>query len=133
MNIKAKVVNLKGQNKITLTTNENIHSIEIQPKQNGYGSSVNGGELLFLALASCYCNDLYREAEKKGIEITSVEVTVEGNFNGIGEPATYIYYTAKVTASNSSEEEIKQLLEHTDKVAEIQNTLRKGIDIKLLY
>ena len=33
-------------------------------KSPGRGSAVNGGEFLVLALATCYCNDLYREAER---------------------------------------------------------------------
>ena len=37
-------------------------------------SGVNRGELLFLALATCYCNDLYREAEKLGIDVREVNV-----------------------------------------------------------
>ncbi len=49
-------------------------------KENGYGSSASGGELLFLALATCYCNDIYREAAKKNIKVESVEVDVEGDF-----------------------------------------------------
>jgi uncharacterized OsmC-like protein len=29
---------------------------------------------LFLALASCYCNDIYREAAKRNIKVERVEV-----------------------------------------------------------
>jgi uncharacterized OsmC-like protein len=35
---------------------------------------------LFLALATCYCNDIYREAAKRNIKVDSVEVEVEGTF-----------------------------------------------------
>jgi hypothetical protein len=34
----------------------------IPAKAEGSSSSLNEGELLFLALATCYCNDIYREA-----------------------------------------------------------------------
>jgi len=31
-----------------------------------------------------------------------------------------------------SEEAVKLLMEHTDKVAEVQNTIRRGVDIRLV-
>ena len=65
--ISAKVQNSQNKNHIVLKTLDKEHSITIPSKSNGFGSSVNGGETLFLALAICYCNDLYREAEKKSI------------------------------------------------------------------
>ena len=66
MKISAKVINHKSENAVSLITGDNHHSLMIPAKPDGRGSSVNGGELLFLALATCYCNDLYREA-KSGI------------------------------------------------------------------
>jgi uncharacterized OsmC-like protein len=79
--------------------------------------------LLFLALATCYCNDIYREAGKRGIAVEQVEVNVEGEFGAEGEPARNVTYRAKVVAQ-ASESEIRDLIRHTDTVAEIQNTLR---------
>lgn len=77
MKITAKVENSKDNHQVTLQTNDNVHSIVIPPKSTGYGSSANGGELLFLALATCYCNDLYREAAKRNIQVERVEVEVD--------------------------------------------------------
>ncbi|MEA2572786.1 MAG: hypothetical protein QOH93_84 [Chloroflexia bacterium] len=130
MNISATVQNSRGQHQVTLSTNGNAHSIGIPPKTSGYGSSANGGELLFLALATCYCNDIYREAAKRGIEVEQVEVTVEGQFGSEGEPASGITYHAKV-AARATEAEIRELMQHTDTVAEIQNTLRVQTPVKL--
>ena len=79
--------------------------------------------MLFLALATCYCNDLYREAAKKNIKVESVEVDVEGDFPAAGEPARNIVYKARVVA-DASEQEIRELMKFTDTVVEIQNTLR---------
>ena len=67
MKIKAHIDNSAGEHHIALTTDDNVHSILIPPKPSGFGSSTNGGELLFLALATCYCNDIYREATKRNI------------------------------------------------------------------
>lgn len=130
MKISARVENSKDNHQITLQTNDNVHSIVIPPKATGYGSSANGGELLFLALASCYCNDIYREAAKRNIKVERVEVNVEGDFGAEGDPAKNVIYHAKVFA-NASEDEIHELMKFTDTVAEIQNTLRNGTPVIL--
>ena len=123
MKISARVQNSEGQHQVTLRTNDNVHSLSIPSKPTGFGSSANGGELLFLALATCYCNDIYREAAKRGLNVEQVEVEVEGDFGAEGESAKNVTYRAKVTAQ-ASEAEIRELMSHTDRVAEIQNTLR---------
>ena len=130
MKIIAKVENSKDNHQVILQTNDNIHSIEISPKSTGYGSSANGGELLFLALASCYCNDIYREAAKRSIKVEKVEVNVEGDFGTEGEPAKNVVYHAKVFAQ-ASQDEIREMMKFTDTVAEIQNTLRNGTTVVL--
>ena len=79
--------------------------------------------MLFLALATCYCNDIYREAAKRNIKVERVEVNVEGDFGAEGEHARNVTYQAKVFAQ-ASEAEIREMMEFTDTVAEIQNTLR---------
>lgn len=123
MKISAQVQNKKGHHQVNLTTGDTSQSIIIPSKAVGFGSSVNGGELLFLALATCYCNDIYREAAKRNILVESVEVVVEGDFFAEGEPAKNVVYQVKVT-SQAGESEIQALIKHTDTVAEIQNTLR---------
>ena len=130
MKISAEVQNSHGQHQVTLSTNGNPHSIVIPPKVSGFGSSASGGELLFLALATCYCNDIYREAAKRGIQVEQVEVTVEGQFGAEGGPATDVTYRAKVVA-HATEAEIRELMQHTDTVAEIQNTLRVQTPVTL--
>ena len=54
MKISAYINNSYGEHHVALTTDDNVHSIQIPPKAGGFGSSTNGGELLFLALATCY-------------------------------------------------------------------------------
>ncbi len=130
MKISARVDNSEGKHHVTLTTNDKSHSIIIPPKSGGPGSSANGGELLFLALATCYCNDIYREAAKRNIPVEKVEVEVSGDFGAEGEPTKNVTYRAKVHAKGT-EEKIRALMEYTDTVAEIQNTLRAGTDVKL--
>ena len=130
MKISARVENSKDNHQVTLQTNDNVHSIVIPSKPTGYGSSANGGELLFLALATCYCNDLYREAAKRNLKVERVEVEVNGDFGSEGNPAQNVTYRAKVFA-DASDEEVRDMMKFTDTVAEIQNTLRNGTPVVL--
>jgi len=131
MRIKAKIDNSQAKNEVTLDVEGKKQSINIGTKANGFGSSVSGGEFLFLALATCFCNDLYREAAKLEIPIAGVEVEVEGEFGKEGEPAHQVTYRARVT-SQESRERLEDLMRVTDRMAEIQNTLRAGIPVTLI-
>ncbi|MGZ3522942.1 MAG: OsmC family protein [Vulcanimicrobiaceae bacterium] len=131
MNISARVTNAKDYHSVSLHSDAREQSLSIRPKDEGYGSSINGGELLFLALATCYCNDIYREAKKRGIDVSAVEVEVSGAFGGEGEGARDIRYSANVTSS-APRAEVSDLMRHTDTVAEIQNTLRSGVAVELV-
>jgi uncharacterized OsmC-like protein len=129
MKYSARVQNNSSNHQVTLKIGEREQTLPIAPRPTG-GSSVSGGELLFLALATCYCNDIYREAAKWGIKVESVEVEVEGDFEAEGKPASNLICRAKVHA-DASAEKIRELMLHTDTVVEIQNTLRFGTPIKL--
>jgi len=132
MYISAHITNKKGEHTVALKTDGREQSLAIAPRPDGYGSSVNGGELLFLALATCYCNDLYREARKRTIEIARVQVEVSGEFGGEGEPARGIVYHATVD-SKAPPHEVIELMRHTDTVAEIQNTLRRSTPVLFVH
>lgn len=129
--ISAQVKNSEDDHQVIVTTNGKGQSIDIPPKPGGFGSSVNGGELLFLALATCYCNDLYREAAKRHITVRNVQVECRGSFGDApGSGAENIIYKA-IMEAEASEEDILELMRHTDTVAEIQNTLRRGTSVSL--
>ena len=130
MKISARVRNSQDDHQVTLQTGGHAHSIQIAPKSTGYGSSVSGGELLLLALATCYCNDLYREAAKRGLAVEQVEVDVDGDSGADGDPLTNVMYRVKVVAQ-AGEDEIRELIFHTDYVAEIHNTLRSATPVIL--
>lgn len=128
--MSATIRNRLEQNDVRVQTNGNSKILNIPSKPDGYGSSVNGGELLLLALATCICNDIYREAGKKDIAVSEVEVNASCEFNGEGEPGTNFRYKVFVK-SKASEEELRNLIKHTDAIAEIHNTLRQGVDVIL--
>ncbi len=134
MRISARVESSYNRHRVTLGAGDDarelVRDLAITPKASGYGSSVSGGELLFVALATCYCNDLYREAAGWNVEIERLEVTVTGEFGTAGEPAKNVSYTVKV-AARGGEDDVRALLEHTDRVAEVHNTLRVGTPVTL--
>lgn len=131
MQICANLVNKKNVNAVVLKTDNYTHSIAIPPQKNGYGSSANGGELLFLSLAACYCNDIYREAGRQGIEIESVEVEVKGELDYDNLTESNILYSASVKAK-AKRDVIVELINLTDKVTEIHKTLRTGVPVTLV-
>lgn len=131
MRIAARVSNWPDNHSAMVRSGERVHALQIEPAEDGGGSLTNGGELLFLALATCYCNDVYREAASRGLEIVGVEVQVEGKLGGPGEPARDVVYSARVEARGTTVEEVRELLAETDRLAEIQNTLRQGVEVRL--
>ena len=131
MFISSTIKNSVQHNDVAVSTEGNSKKITIPGRTEGRGSSVNGGELLFLSLATCFCNDIYREAARRKMDIVSVEVTASGNFGKEGESASGITYSVTMDAPASSPEEISDLVNHVDKIAEIHNTLRKGVAVSL--
>lgn len=130
MRMSARVHNSQGQHHVDVVIDNRSNTLSIAPKSSGLGSSVSGGELLMAALATCYCNDLYREAASMGIEVTGIEVECEADFPAIGAPAQDLRYSAVISA-RASEEEIRDLAARVDRVSEIQNTVRQAIPVSL--
>lgn len=129
MEISARVRNTSNEHAVRVSTAGRDQSLLVPGKTDGRGSSVNGGEFLMAALATCYCNDLYREAHRLGIEISGCEVTTTAQFDGVGLAARSITYSARVE-SQATQEEIERLLSETDRLAEVHNTLRAGCPVE---
>jgi uncharacterized OsmC-like protein len=128
MKIAARLSNTSSGHMVEVEIEGRKQSIAIAPKSGGRGSNINGGELLFAALATCFCNDLYREAAKRGIDVEGVKVEVTGTF---GKPARDISYRVQVHA-DAPKATIDDLIRTTDAVTEIQNTVRAGCAVKLI-
>ncbi len=129
MEISAKVLSGPEGLEVRVASDASLQTLAFPAKATGRGSAVNGGEFLALAVATCYCNDLYREAERLGIAISACEVMATALFNGIGQGATSIRYSAQVVSS-AAPERIEQLLSETDRLAEVHNTLRAGCAVE---
>lgn len=128
--ICATVKNFPDRHEVCLGTGESTQMLTVPPKRSGKGSAVNGGEFLMLALATCYCNDLYREAERLHLQVEGMVVKASADFPGIGLAATNIQYEVEVS-SRATPQEIAILLQCTDAVAEVHNTLREGASVVL--
>lgn len=130
MKITATVRSSADAHEATVATNSLSQALTVPAKNSGKGSAVNGGEFLMLALATCYCNDVYREAERLQVPVEAVFVEASADFPGPGLAATNIRYSARITSS-ASEDVIADLLRQTDAVAEVHNTIRSGAAVRL--
>ena len=130
MKISALVRNDTASHDVSVATGGQSQPLAVPAKGGGRGSAVNGGEFLMLALATCYCNDLHREAARLGMTLDVVEVEAEADFDGIGLAAANVRCRARVQ-SQATAAQIAQLLRETDAVAEVHNTLRAGVEVTL--
>jgi len=96
----------------------------------GLGLGFNGGELLLLAIGGCYSNDIFREAAKRGFDVKNVQVIVIADWGGEPVRAQNVSFDVVVEA-DATEADIVELIRHTDRVAEIPNSLRMGTDVKI--
>jgi putative redox protein len=97
----------------------------------GGGLGFNGGQLLYLAVAGCVSNDLFREARADGIELTSVRVRVRGDFSGEPSVSETIEYEVELEG-DAPRERLDELVERVDRIAEIPNSLRSGTEVNLV-
>jgi OsmC-like protein len=96
----------------------------------GMGLGFNGGERLLLAIGGWYSNDLFREAAKLGMGIKSVQVEVQADWGGDPVRAQHVTSSPRIEAEESRAA-IRALIEQTDHVAEIANSLRLGTPVVL--
>jgi putative redox protein len=96
----------------------------------GGGVGFNGGQLLYLAVAGCISNDLFREALAEGISLTHVRVTVRGDFSGDPAVSEEITYEVEIDG-DAAPERLRGLVQLVDGIAEIPNSLRHGTPVRI--
>lgn len=131
MKISATINSALNLHQVTVDTNGASKQMHISPKPDGLGSSINGGELLLLSIATCFCNDIYREAAKRGLSIQGIRVQATGDFGAEGEPGSNFQYHTAIE-STATAQEIEELIAYVNSIAEIHQTLRKGIEVRLV-
>jgi hypothetical protein len=88
-----------------------------------------GGHLLHLAAAGCVLNDLYREADELDIRLDGARVSASGGFDTDTWSSTGIIYRVELN-STASAEDLAQLLDRVDEVAEIPRAIRAGASVR---
>ena len=108
------------------------HSLVIDrgPGDGGQGMGFDGGQLMLLALGASYANVVYREAGKRGFDVHGVRVVVACDWEGEPASARNVRYSTRVEAA-APEDEILELIQHVDEIAEVHNTLRTGGTVEL--
>ena len=96
----------------------------------GGGRGFNGGELLLIAVAGCISNDLFREADARGLSVHRVVVSASGDYAGDPSVSTGIEYNVAINGS-SPDLELIELVRSVDQIAEIPNSLRGGTTVHL--
>ena len=96
----------------------------------GGGLGFNGGQLLYLSIAACWSNDLYREATSMGVELDGVEITVDGDFPERGSGSTPITVEV-VVRSGAPEGRVRELIAAVERVAEIPRAIRDATPIEV--
>jgi putative redox protein len=102
-----------------------------RPREAGGGGlGFNGGELLYLAIAGCVSNDVFREAAREGVNVERVTVRVRGDFAGDPAVSSDVEYDVEIEGA-ASQAELDALVRHVDEIAEIPNSLRDGTAVRL--
>jgi putative redox protein len=131
MHIGVETCNVDGQ--VTALGSAGPFTLVVDRPVEGGGGGLgfNGGQLLYLAVAGCISNDLFRDARTAGIELSHVRVKVGADF--VGEPAISdeIRYEVEV-AGDASEDRLRELVAQVDEIAEIPNSLRQGTPVRLV-
>lgn len=88
-----------------------------------------GAHLLHLATAGCVLNDVYREADRLGIELRGVRVVATGDFDTDTWASTGIRYSVDVD-SPAPPDAVDALIRVVDEVAEIPRAIRAGAGVE---
>jgi uncharacterized OsmC-like protein len=131
MPLEVETRNLAGHVTALGTAGQFTLVVDRPAEVGGGGRGFNGGQLMYLAIAGCISNDLFREALGRGIKLDQVVVRVAGDF--VGEPAVSTEVTYEVELNGDADDEaLRGLIDHVDRIAEIPNSLRNGTPVRLM-
>ena len=87
-----------------------------------------GAHLLHLAVAGCVLNDVFREADRVGLDVRGVRVTASGDFDTDTWASTGISYDVAIDSAAPADA-LHDLLIAVDAVAEIPRAVRAGAGV----
>jgi putative redox protein len=90
--------------------------------------ALSGGHLLHLAVAGCLFNDILREARARGIPVTDLRVSADGDFDGDPMISTGITYEVEI-AGDAPEADLRRLVADCEAPAAIPHALRAGTTV----
>ena len=131
MHIEVETQNVDGEVTALGSAGSFTLVVDRPAEGGGRGLGFNGEQLLYLAVAGCISNDLFRDARAAGVELGRVRVKVGGDF--VGEPAVSeeICYEVEVSG-DAPDEQLQALVDRVDEIAEIPNSLRQGTQVSLV-
>jgi uncharacterized OsmC-like protein len=90
---------------------------------------LTGGHLLHLAVAGCLFNDILRLAAERGVTVSQLEVSADGEFDGEPAASTGISYSVRITG-DVSPEDLLRLIHECEQDTAIGNTLQRGTRVR---
>ena len=98
-------------------------------KFGGMGLGFDGGELLALSIGGCFCNDLQALADRTGVEIADLRVSVTIEFGGQPSRATDIQMQVDCQLADGSNP--SELIERAKALTTIGNSVRAGVPVEI--
>jgi putative redox protein len=130
MGYEVETISIDGRATALGSAGQSTLVIDRPVDAGGRGLGFNGGQLLNLAVAACFSNDLFREAARAGIELRRVRVTAHSEYGGHPTVSGPIEVEIEVDG-DAPTERLAELVHLVDRVAEIPNTLRVGTQVRL--
>ncbi len=96
----------------------------------GDGLGYKGGQVLVLAVGTCFYNNLYYAADERGIKIRNVEIEVTSEWTKEPKVSSGISVSVKVEAE-ADLAEIQELINYVDRVSTVSNSLRQGTTVSI--
>jgi uncharacterized OsmC-like protein len=91
--------------------------------------TLSGGHLLHLAVAGCLFNDILRAAAQRGIPITDLRISADGQF--VGDPllSTGVHYSVTI-AGDASDDVLRALVVECQDASAVAQSLRRGTPVE---
>lgn len=140
--LKAKTVCEGRFRMLNYVRNLSVHVIDEPPQLLGDDTAPNPSEATLAALGSCLAVGIHANAIARGIQLTRLELELEGDINvtavwGVGDldPAKRLGFTAiRVIVrleGDASEEELSALVAHSNRWSPVANTLRNPVNVEV--
>jgi len=129
MSFDVEISNIAGQVTAVGAAGPFTVVVDRPAEAGGGGRGFNGGQLLYMAIAGCVSNDLFREAAAMGVALDRVVVRVTGDFIGSPAVSTDVGYEVEISG-DAPPETLRELVGRVDRIAEIPNSLRSGTSVE---